>query len=76
MAIITYESSPIGKCVSCRHYSNDRGRHDWTSGKCVSETTKVRDRHRWYNSKVCASYCPMRDWFEQYEQVTEQSEVK
>lgn len=54
MSTVTIISSTIGKCVSCKHYDISSG--SWTSGKCVSETSKVKSKLRWHNSKSCASY--------------------
>ncbi len=42
------------KCRNCKFYQTE-GRN-WASGKCVSETTKVKNRNRWDNDKACASF--------------------
>jgi hypothetical protein len=54
MSTVIIISSTIGKCVSCKHYKN--GTDSWMSAECVSETTKVKSRLRWHNSKACSSY--------------------
>ena len=53
MTTITIISSDKTKCGSCKFFIPNDG--DWFFGKCVSETTKVKDKDRFYTSRMCTS---------------------
>lgn len=53
MSIIEITTSNRKKCGSCKFFIPNKS--DWFCGKCVSETTRVKDRERFYTSNMCAS---------------------
>lgn len=56
MAIVTIISDFYNprnpKCRNCKHYIFKNG--NWTSGICNSNTTKVKSKQRFDNSKACS----------------------
>ena len=53
MTIVEVITSDKKKCGSCVFFVPNE--NDWFCGKCMSETTKVHDKDRFYTSKQCSS---------------------
>lgn len=54
MSIITTVSTTKGKCIGCAYYTYEGT--DWTSGDCGNEKSQVKNKQRWWNSKICRSW--------------------